>query len=875
MVVPAPRKVLRAHDATHNRTSPLTIQPSLPHTQPYRDAQHKFLSASATRRVLPSHPLEVPCMPIKGAGAGDDKNASDKGSSNRKLQAVGQEKQNGGVKKDDDGSPSSQSSFFSGGTGEASLSSGSSSPVPPGSLSPSPKQPRHVNNNVKVKGGNNNKVKGGEEDAGSPSTQRSNSGGSTEGDRYADGGDGGSRRRQDNQPPPYHALVASPPQAPARSDPDAPTGRPRNQRHILTKKDRSRSRRRMKGNRGSSAAQSWRYPPPGGGLVRSSIGSGVSNRHMSPAEKAALRAAGEDSFATIEEQQGDHDENQEQEESAGGSGGVRAETEEKEASKQNVGVPDLEKAFIRSLAEIDADAKAYNNRVRPLLAHIPRPRLFGAVAPAPGVARNDGIGSCGSKKVVPMGHKKTLVLDLDETLVSSSRTPCDCDYKVVFKIHSREKASNNQENTPFFAANADAPDANSAAANSSEGIQHAGGYYGRDDDIVQEIVYYVQLRPGLARFLEKVAAIYELVVWTASGKSYADAIIDLLDPAGDIFAERFYRDSCLRHHNLCVKDLRRLGRPMNTVVLLDNYVYSFGLTLDNGVPISPWTGAKEAKNSGLTTAYSLLRGISRFPDVRVPLVTAFDLQRKIHGYRSPLPPTTLGAAVPASTARRKPGSQQQQHQQQQQQQRKRYQNPLSPVHSCSAFSSASSSPTSSPTARSTKISTPPPSPACCPTTGRRASGAGVGGTSRRGGSVGGGSPAPLSPVAAMWAANAETRAEEERLDSKRELLLPKKLRQEAQTEAERASQELQAKLATLVEGAKSRQQQQQRHDQRGVQAVAAVSPKATTTLKGGQDTSLSPVVAQWAAEAAARAEVEAKAAMAKAEAALADSSLME
>lgn len=95
-----------------------------------------------------------------------------------------------------------------------------------------------------------------------------------------------------------------------------------------------------------------------------------------------------------------------------------------------VGVPDLEKAFIRSLAEVDADAKAYNNRVRPLLAHIPRPRLFGAVAAAPGVARSDDSGSCGSKKVVPMGHKKTLVLDLDETLVSSSRTPCDCDYKV-------------------------------------------------------------------------------------------------------------------------------------------------------------------------------------------------------------------------------------------------------------------------------------------------------------------------------------------------------------------------------------------------------------------------------------------------------------
>ena len=29
---------------------------------------------------------------------------------------------------------------------------------------------------------------------------------------------------------------------------------------------------------------------------------------------------------------------------------------------------------------------------------------------------------------------------------------------------------------------------------------------------------------------------------------------------------------------------------MDSVVLLDNYVYSFGLTLDNGVPIATWTG---------------------------------------------------------------------------------------------------------------------------------------------------------------------------------------------------------------------------------------------------------------------------------------------
>lgn len=84
----------------------------------------------------------------------------------------------------------------------------------------------------------------------------------------------------------------------------------------------------MKGNR-SRSARSRSCPPPGG--LGGSI-SGVSDPHMSPAEKAALRAAGEDSFANIE--QGYDDESRERTERAGG--GARPETEDKEPSKQNV-----------------------------------------------------------------------------------------------------------------------------------------------------------------------------------------------------------------------------------------------------------------------------------------------------------------------------------------------------------------------------------------------------------------------------------------------------------------------------------------------------------------------------------------------------------
>ena len=79
----------------------------------------------------------------------------------------------------------------------------------------------------------------------------------------------------------------------------------------------------------------------------------------------------------------------------------------------------------------------------------------------------------------------------------------------------------------------------------------------------------------------------QLVVWTASGKPLAVAILDRLDPDGKYFLHRLYREACTRYEGLYIKDVRRLGRPMHSVVVLDNSVYSFGLTLDNGVPISP------------------------------------------------------------------------------------------------------------------------------------------------------------------------------------------------------------------------------------------------------------------------------------------------
>jgi TFIIF-interacting CTD phosphatase-like protein len=53
--------------------------------------------------------------------------------------------------------------------------------------------------------------------------------------------------------------------------------------------------------------------------------------------------------------------------------------------------------------------------------------------------------------------------------------------------------------------------------------------------------YFVRKRPFLHEFLEKMSHFFELVVFTASLKEYADKVIDYIDPKGYI-KRRFYRD---------------------------------------------------------------------------------------------------------------------------------------------------------------------------------------------------------------------------------------------------------------------------------------------------------------------------------------------
>ena len=163
--------------------------------------------------------------------------------------------------------------------------------------------------------------------------------------------------------------------------------------------------------------------------------------------------------------------------------------------------------------------------------------------------------------------KKTLVLDLDETLVHSQFGPFDIPSDVVINIEIENE--------------------------------------------IHDI--HVLVRPGVKEFLEKISKKFEIVIFTASISKYAGPLLDILDK-NKLCSYRLFREHCTLINTSFVKDLKKLGRDLKDVIIVDNSPMAYLLNNDNGLPILTWFDDKTDRE--LYKICPILEFLSLVPDVR-------------------------------------------------------------------------------------------------------------------------------------------------------------------------------------------------------------------------------------------------------------------
>lgn len=98
---------------------------------------------------------------------------------------------------------------------------------------------------------------------------------------------------------------------------------------------------------------------------------------------------------------------------------------------------------------------------------------------------------------------------------------------------------------------------------------------------------YVLKRPGVDEFLIECGKYFEVVIFTASLRNYADTVINVLDKE-KVVEQRLFREHCTLLYGNYVKDLARLGRELNQVIIIDNSPTSYSKHPKNAIPISSW-----------------------------------------------------------------------------------------------------------------------------------------------------------------------------------------------------------------------------------------------------------------------------------------------
>ena len=173
--------------------------------------------------------------------------------------------------------------------------------------------------------------------------------------------------------------------------------------------------------------------------------------------------------------------------------------------------------------------------------------------------------------------KKLLVLDLDETIIH-------CDLNLKWSMHDQ--------------------------------------YISMND----ETVIPINIRPFLFDFLNFCIEFFDIIIYTASCKDYADTILDYIEKDKKYFKYRFYREHCYTFDSFFFKDLSIFNYPLSKIVLVDNNLFSFPHYLNNSILVTSFYN--DSDDLDLCSLIEFFESsIINCKDVRVVLNSTFEFEK--------------------------------------------------------------------------------------------------------------------------------------------------------------------------------------------------------------------------------------------------------
>ena len=126
----------------------------------------------------------------------------------------------------------------------------------------------------------------------------------------------------------------------------------------------------------------------------------------------------------------------------------------------------------------------------------------------------------------------------------------------------------------------------------------------------------LEIRPGLYQFLSEMKKYFEIIIFSLFTQKIADYIINNIEKKEKYFDYRLYLQHSIIIENEFVKELKRIGRPIDKIIIVDNFSQNYKLNKKNAINIKSFWGKDYNDNTLKDLGKILIKIIKDSDDVR-------------------------------------------------------------------------------------------------------------------------------------------------------------------------------------------------------------------------------------------------------------------